>query len=199
VSTHPLALRTRIARLLVSWVLVGIGVPVLVRAELGVAPLDVLNSGISELTGWAFGTVFMLNSWVFFALGVALGARFGWASPLGTFAIGPIINLTLDQLPHYERLAVRVPLLVAGIAVIAVAICLVVSTDLGAGPTEVLMLGLVHRGMGIVPARWISDGSPVVLGALLGGAVGVGTALFALAMGPLVKFGLRRLHYTPTR
>lgn len=198
-TAHRLPWGTRFTRLLVSWVMVGIGVPVLLRAQLGVAPLDVLNSGLSNVAGWSFGTAFMVDSWVFFALGIALGARFGWASPLGTFVIGPIINVVLDGLPEPERLAVRVPLLLCGIAIIAVAICLVITTDLGAGPTEVLMLGLVHRGMGVVPARWISDGSPVVIGLLLGGALGLGTALFAVAMGPLVKFGLRRLHYVPTR
>jgi uncharacterized membrane protein YczE len=59
------------------------------------------------------------------------------------------------------------------------------------------MLGLVRRGMPIVPARWISDGTPVVVGAALGGQLGVGTLVFAVAMGPLVKVGLRRLGYTP--
>ena len=91
----------------------------------------------------------------------------------------------------------RVPLLVVGIAVIAVAICLVIPTELGPGPTEVLMLGLVARGMRVVPARWISDGLPVVVGAVLGGAIGVGTVLWVLCMGPLVKWGLRRTGYTP--
>jgi len=90
-------------------------------------------------------------------------------------------------------------LLIGGTLILAVAICLVVSTELGAGPTEVVMLGLMHRGMGIVPARWISDGTPLVVGTLLGGAIGPGTLLFALSMGPMVKFGLRRLHYEPRR
>ena len=61
----------------------------------------------------------------------------------------------------------------------------------------VLMLGLVNRGLGVVPARWISDGAPLVAGALLGGSFGLGTVLFAVGMGPMVKVGLRRLRYTP--
>ena len=56
-------------RLVVSWLLVGIGVPFLVRAELGLAPLDVLNSGISEVTGWSFGLCFVLDSLLFFGIG----------------------------------------------------------------------------------------------------------------------------------
>jgi uncharacterized membrane protein YczE len=189
-----------VARLLAAWLLVGIGVPLLLRAELGVAPFDVLNSGVSEFTGWSFGLCFVVDALVFFALGAALGARLGWACVVGTVLIGPLVNLVLAAIPHQEALAIRVPMLAGGILVLAVSICLVVTTDLGPGPTEVVMLGLVRRGLGIVPARWLSDGVPVLVGALLGGALGVGTIVFAVAMGPMVKFGLGRLGYrTATR
>lgn len=196
-TSHSLSLRTRLVRLVVSWVLVGVGVPMLVQAELGVSPFDVLNSGLSDTLGWSFGWCFVVSSISFFALGWALGAKLGWASPVGTVVIGPIINIVIDVIGHHERLAVRIPLLVGGILVIATAISLVVSTDLGPGPSEMVMLGLIRRGMPIVPARWVSDGSPVVIGLLLGGAIGAGTVLFAVVMGPMVRFGLRRLGYVP--
>ncbi len=186
-------------RLVVSWVLVAIGVPMLVRSELGAAPFDVLNTGVSEATGWSFGTAFVVDAMVFYAIGRLLGARLGWGCVAGTLAIGPMIDVVLAVLPEDGRLLVRIALLLAGIAILGLGICLVVTTELGPGPTEVLMLGLVRRGLGIVPARWIADGVPVVVGALLGGALGIGTAVFALAMGPIVKWGLRRLNYEPER
>ena len=158
----------RLVRLVVSWALVGIGVPLLIRAELGVAPFDVLNTGLSETTGWSLGLAFVVNSVIFFTTGAILGARLG-------------------------------PACVGGTLVIAVAICLVVTTEFGPGPTETVMLGLIHRGMGTVPARWIADGVPLAVGAALGGQIGVGTVVFLAAMGPLVKFGLRTLGYQPTQ
>ena len=190
-------MRARLVRLVLSWLAVGVGIPLILRAELGASPFDVLNTGVSDTTGLSFGTSFVVDSVIFFAAGRLMGARLGWACLAGTLAIGPLVNLGLDLLPEQQRLAVRVPLLVVGIAVIAVAICLVIPTELGPGPTEVLMLGLVARGMRVVPARWISDGLPVVVGAVLGGAIGVGTVLWVLCMGPLVKWGLRRTGYTP--
>jgi uncharacterized membrane protein YczE len=104
----------------------------------------------------------------------------------------------LEAIPEQHALIPRVAMLAAGLVVIAVAISLVVTTELGPGPTEVLMLGLVHRGMDIVPARWLSDGLPVVVGAVLGGSIGVGTVAFVLTMGPMVKLGLRLLGYRPS-
>lgn len=195
--SQTLAISVRLTRLAVSWVGVAIGVPLLVRADLGVAPFDVLNVGLSELTGLSFGLSFVINSLVFFLAGRLLGARLGWASVTGTIVIGPLVDVVLRLIPETDALAVRVPLMVGGIAVIALAICLVITTELGAGPTEVLMLGLVHRGMGLVPARWVSDGLPVVVGLMFGASIGIGTVVFVLAMGPLVTFGLGALHYTP--
>ena len=189
----------RLVRLVASWALVGVGVPLLIRAELGVAPFDVLNTGVREVTGWSLGLAFMVDSVIFFVTGALLGARLGWACAGGTLVIGVLVNLSLSVLPEFTSLVPRVGLLAVGILVIAVAICLVVTTELGPGPTETVMLGLVHRGLGIVPSRWIADGVPLVVGAALGGQIGVGTVVFLLAMGPLVKFGLRRLGYHPTR
>lgn len=190
-----MSMRTRLLRLVASWVLVAIGVPMLIEAELGVAPFDVLNTGVSNATGWSLGICFIVDAMVFFGIGTVLGARPGWGSIFGTIAIGPMVNVVLSIIPKQHAMVPRLALLIGGTLILAVAICLVVSTELGAGPTEVVMLGLIHRGMGIVPARWISDGTPLVVGTLLGGAIGPGTLLFALAMGPMVKFGLRRLHY----
>jgi uncharacterized membrane protein YczE len=188
---------TRYSRLVGSWISVGIGIPLLIRADLGVAPFDVLTTGVHEATGWSLGVCFIAMSSVFFAVGGLLGGTLGWACIAGTLVIGQLVNLVLPLLPEMHALGPRVAMLIGAIAIIAVAICLVITTELGPGPTEVLMLGLVHRGMGIIPARWISDGTPVVLGTVIGGSLGPGTLLFALVLGPLVKAGLRRLRYTP--
>jgi uncharacterized membrane protein YczE len=190
-------LRVRLLRLFVSWIGVAVGVPMLIRAELGVAPFDVFSTGVSSVTGWSFGVCFIVDALGCYVIGFLLGARIGWASVVGNFVIGPLINVVLRLLPEDDRLVVRVPLLAVGVLVIAAAICLVVSTELGSGPTEVLMLGLMHRGMRVIPARWVSEGVPMLIGVAIGGSIGVGTLLFVVAMGPLVKFGLHRLHYQP--
>lgn len=195
--TNPLSMRVRLFRLVASWVLVAIGVPLIVRAGLGVAPFDVLNTGVADVADLSFGVVFVIDGCIFFLIGALLGASPGPASWVGGFAIGPMINVTLSLLPDPDAIVARVPMLAGGILILAVGICLVVSTDLGAGPTEVVMLGLIRRHLGVVPSRWLSDGVPMLIGVGLGGDLGVGTVVFLVTMGPLVKFGLRRLHYVP--
>jgi uncharacterized membrane protein YczE len=194
-----MSMRSRLLRLLASWILVAIGVPMLIRAELGVAPFDVLNTGMRDATGWSLGAMFVVDAMIFFAIGWMLGARPGWGSIVGTCVIGPMVNVALAIVPDQQRMLPRLVFFTVGSLIVAVAICLVVTTELGAGPTEVVMLGLISRGMGIVPARWISDGTPLVVGTVLGGSLGLGTLAFALSMGPMVKFGLRGLQYEPRR
>jgi uncharacterized membrane protein YczE len=194
----PLSWPVRLGRLAGSWALIAVAVPMLLHSDLGVAPMDVLNSGLAASLPGSFALWWTLTGLLCYALGAVLGKPPGPASIAGTLLIGPLIDLGLRWMPEPDRLVPRIALLVGGILAIAVAICLVVSTELGAGPPEVVMLGLVHRGLGVVPARWFADGVPFVVGLALGGEVGIGTVLFVAAMGPMVKFGLRRLHYVPS-
>lgn len=190
-------MNVRVVRLVVSWLLVGCGVPLLLRAELGVSPFDVLSTGVAGVTGWSVGVSFIACSITFFLTGRLLGGLLGPACVPGTVVIGLLVNVILGLVPEQTALVARIPMLVLGLVLIAAAITLGVSTELGPGPTEVLMLGLMARGVDVVPARWISDGLPVVVGVLLGGAIGVGTVVFWLTMGFLVKAGLRLLAYEP--
>jgi uncharacterized membrane protein YczE len=187
----------RVGRVAVSYVLIAIGVAVLVRSDVGVAPFDVLNTGLKESLDIPFSIAFLITSVVFYGTGVALGGRTGWASLVGTVVIAPLIEVALALVPETEVLIARIPMFVAGVLTVAVAVCLVISTELGAGPGEVFMLGLIARGVPITSARWITDGFAFVGGLALGGAVGFGTLVFAFAFGPLVALGLRVLRYTP--
>lgn len=187
----------RLTRVATSYLLVSVGVALLVRAELGVAPYDVLNTGLSDAFDIPFGVAFVITAATFYGAGVALGGRTGWASLIGTFIIAPLIQLSLALIPETERMAARVPMFGVGVLLLATGVCLVISTELGPGPGEVFMLGLVARGVPVAPARWLTDGLALLLGVLLGGAVGIGTVLFAFAFGPMVAAGLRLLRYTP--
>ena len=188
---------TRLGRVAASYVLVAVGIGLLIRADLGVAPFDVLNTGIAEATGIRLGFAFLVTCVVFYGVGVLLGGRTGWASLIGTVVIAPLLEVVLILLPEPLRLVGRIPMFVVGVVVLVAGVCLVITTEMGPGPGEVFMLGLIARGMAVAPARWVTDAVALVVGIALGGAVGAGTVVFAFAFGPLVAAGLRVLRYTP--
>jgi uncharacterized membrane protein YczE len=81
-------------------------------------------------------------------------------------------------------------MLCVGLLVVWAAITGVVATDVGAGPLELLMLAIIDRGVSISVARWGIELGLLTIGLLLGGAAGVGTAIFAFATGPVLAVSL---------
>lgn len=193
----PLTWPERITRIALAWLFISVGIALMIRAKFGVAPIDSLIKGLSDRTNANFGLVFIAVSALFYAIGWSLRSTPGPGSIIGSFVIGPAINQTLGMIPQENTVIVRIVFFGIGLALVAGGICLAISTNLGPGPSEVLMLGLHRIGVPLVASRWLIDGIHLTLGWLLGGPLGVGTAIFLATMGPMIKIGLRWLHYSP--
>ncbi len=171
---------------------VGIGVALMVEADLGVAPNDVLNTGLRDVVGIGVGTAAWLTAVVAMLLAWALGRRPRVATVVGSVIVGLSINGALAVLPTPDALAARVAFLLGGLMVIWSGITGVVAADIGAGPLELVMLAVVDRGVSIRVARWVIELTLVALGLALGGEAGLGTALFAFGTGPVLAVTLPR-------
>jgi uncharacterized membrane protein YczE len=171
---------------------VGVGVSLMVEGDLGVAPNDVLNTGLGDTVGLGVGTAAWLTGVVAMALAWVLGRRPLVATIVGSVVVGLSINGMLALLPTPEHLAARLGFLALGLAVVWSAITGVVAADVGAGPLELVMLGLMDRGISIRTARWGIELTLLLLGLALGGAAGLGTAVFALGTGPVLAVTLPR-------
>ena len=182
----PLLLR-RLAKLLLGLFLFGIGTSLMVRANLGLAPWDVLAQGLARATGWSFGTVVVVVGAGVLLLWWPLRQMPGLGTVLNTLLIGPSAEIGLWLLPDVHVLWQQVLAFAAGLVLLALATGLYIGARFGAGPRDGLMTGL-HRRLGwpIWLVRTLLEGSALVAGWLLGGAVGVGTVAFALLVGPLV-------------
>jgi uncharacterized membrane protein YczE len=197
VPPSALTWQVRLLRLVVAFVCVAAGISFMIRARLGVAPTDTLNKGFSDTVNIKFGLAFIAVSAVMYLIGWALGSPPGPGSVVGSFVIGNVIDVMLGFVDEPESLAVRILFYAVGIIFVAIGICLAISTDLGPGPSEVVMLGLHRQGVSLVASRWIVDGVQMGLGFLLGGPLGIGTVIFLVVMAPMIKVGLRWLHYSP--
>lgn len=173
-----------------SIALVGVGVGFMVRADLGVAPNDVMNTGLADRLEVGVGSAAWITAAVAMALAWALGRRPRAATVLGGAVVGLAINASLAAIPEVDGGAWRVAALVVGLALVWVGITGVVGTDVGAGPLELIMLALMDRRVGIRAARWGIELGLLALGLALGGTVGVGTAVFALGTGPILAITL---------
>lgn len=195
-----------VALLIAGWALVAAAIAALIRLELGVAPYDVLNVGIGERLGIAPGTAMWLSGTVMVAVAWLLGRRPGPATPLGFLTIGLFINLLLPHVPEIATLPARVLVLLPVLVVLYLGVCLIIVSGLGAGPTEVLMLAIADKGLGLRTSRWLIELGCAVVGFVLGGPVGVLTVLLVVASAPIIALLLpvtrrilgARLHRAPS-
>ncbi|MER0240602.1 hypothetical protein AAHZ94_00890 [Streptomyces sp. HSW2009] len=162
------------------------------RAGLGLDPWDVFHQGVAEHVGLSIGTVTILAGAAVLALWIPLRQRPGLGTISNVVVIGLVMDATLALTPEPSPLAVRIPLLLFAIVLNGAATGLYIAARFGPGPRDGLMTGL-HRRTGR-SIRLVRTGIEVVVlgtGFALGGAVGVGTALYAVSIGPLSQFFLR--------
>jgi len=188
----------RFAQLLVGLLLYGITMGMMVRAVLGLDPWDVFHQGLTELVNqWiplSYGAVITIVSVFVLLLWIPLRQRPG----IGTIANAAIIGFTTDAtlavLPEFSDLTVRIVVLALAIVGNALAGALYIGAGLGPGPRDGLMTGIVGRGIGSIRlVRTTIELTVLGIGWVLGGVVGVGTVVYALAIGPLLHLLLPRL------
>jgi uncharacterized membrane protein YczE len=175
----------------------GIGLALIIRADLGLDSWDVLHQGLSEQTGISIGLVSILIGFALFAISLPLGEQIGLGTLLNVLLIGTTIDLTLWVLDEPSSAAVQWLFLIGGTVAFAVGSGFYIGAGLGPGPRDSVMTSLARRGLRIGYVRTGIEVMVLILGWLLGGSVGVGTLVFALTIGPLVAFFLPRLSLAP--
>jgi uncharacterized membrane protein YczE len=183
----------RLVQLYAGLALFGVSLALMLRAQLGLGPWDVLHQGISRHTGLSIGIVVNLTAVAVLLLWIPLRQRPGFGTLSNVVVVGFVTDGTLALLPAPHGLTLRIALLVVGILANAVATGLYVGAGLGPGPRDGLMTGLAARGHSIRLMRTLIEVAVLAVGWLLGGSVGVGTVAYALAIGPLVGFLLPRM------
>ncbi|PZT73949.1 MULTISPECIES: membrane protein YczE [unclassified Streptomyces] len=182
----------RLVQLYAGLALYGASSALLVVAGLGLEPWGVLHQGLAELTGISIGVVSIIIGAIVLLLWIPLRQRPGLGTVSNVFAVGLAMDATLALVPEAHGLAVRAGVMAAGIVLNGVATGLYISARFGPGPRDGLMTGMHRRtGRSIRLVRTALEVAVVVSGFLLGGSVGAGTVLYALAIGPLAQVFLR--------
>ncbi|MFI6351088.1 YitT family protein [Streptomyces sp. NPDC050743] len=182
----------RLIQLYAGLALYGASSALLVEAGLGLEPWNVLHQGLAELTGLTIGVVSIIVGAAVLLLWIPLRQRPGLGTVSNVFVIGLAMDATLALVPDAHSLAVRVPLLLAGIVLNGAATGLYIAARFGPGPRDGLMTGLHRRtGRSIRLMRTGIEAAVVVTGFVLGGTIGVGTVLYAVSIGPLAQLFLR--------
>jgi uncharacterized membrane protein YczE len=185
----------RLAQLYLGLVLYGASSSLLVLAGLGLGPWDVLHQGLARHSGLAIGTWSIVVGAAVLLLWIPLRQHPGIGTLSNVVVIGGVMDVVLATASPPHALAWRIVFLVAGVVLNGVATGAYIGAGLGPGPRDGLMTGIAARGHSIRVVRTGLELSVLAAGWLLGGTVGVGTVLYAVAIGPLAHVFLPLFTY----
>lgn len=181
----------RLGQLIGGLTLFGVAIALMVRGAIGLAPWDVLHSGLTHWLPLTIGQLIVLVSFVVLLFWLPLGERPGIGTLANALVVGLVTDATLAVLPVVDDLFGRVALMVAGVLLNGLSSAIYIGAQLGRGPRDGLMTGLARRtGWSLRLVRTGLELAVLRIGLVLGGVVGVGTLVFALAIGPLTQFFL---------
>ena len=178
--------------LILGLILFGLGETLLITAGVGVSPWTVLAQGISFKTGYSIGLTTFFVSIGVLCLWIPLRQKPGVGTILNTIIVSIVIDVSLPYLPAPDELLVfQILQVIIGVVIVGLGSGFYLIANLGPGSRDGLMTGLQKKtNLPISLIRVILEISAVTVGWYLGGIVGIGTIVFALAIGPFVSAGL---------
>ncbi len=181
----------RLLQLFIGLTLYGVSTAMFVRADLGADPWNVFHLGVANLLSMNIGVVIITVGVLVLLAWIPLRQRPGFGTLSNVIMIGLAADVALLVIPGFESLMARSGLLVSAVILNALATALYIGAGFGAGPRDGLMTGIHARtGWPVRRIRTAIEVSVLLIGWLLGGTVGFGTVLYALAIGPLIQICL---------
>lgn len=185
----------RLALLVSGSLVIAAGVAVMLWSGLGPGPLDVFIGAIRVRTGLPL----TLSVWLVISSLIAaawlMGRRPGPGTLVSPLIIGPTMQVVLSLLGGVEppdSVAVLLVIHVTAVFVAGVGAGALIVSGLGAGSVELLASAASDRtGRPEPRIRMAFELTWLVVGVALGGPIGLGTVVVALAIGPAVMVGYR--------
>lgn len=185
----------------IGFALFGLSIALTIRANLGTGTWSVFEVALSQITGLTVGTITVIVGFTVLIGALALREKVGWGTLGNILSIGPWLDLALWLIPSVEKnLILQSAMLLGGVLAQGIASAVYIGVDAGAGPRDSLMLAL-HRTtkLSLRVARGSVEITVFILGWFLGGPAGIGTAVFALLIGPSVQWAFKIFNVHPHR
>lgn len=182
---------TRVLILFVGLIIFGLGDSLLIQGNLGNAPWTVFAQGLTLKTGLSIGEATLVISTFVLLIWIPLREKPGFGTLSNIVLIATFIQVGTQIFPEQNSLVTGIAFDLLGIAMVGLGSALYITCGLGPGPRDGAMTGIHYRtGIRVGRVRLGIEIVVLIIGWLMGGTVGLGTALFALLIGQSVAIFL---------
>ncbi|MDD4363468.1 MAG: hypothetical protein PHD33_04570 [Atribacterota bacterium] len=178
------------------------GIVLTMKANIGYAPWDVFQVGLSKTVGISLGSISILVGVFLVIITVLLGEKVGFGSILNMILIGVFLDIILkfNLIPENSNFLAGILILIVGLFIISLASYFYIGSGLGAGPRDSLMVAITKKSkLPIGMCRGMIEATVVFIGWLLGGMVGLGTVIAVFAIGFCVQITFKLLQFDVTK
>lgn len=179
----------RSLRATLGLMLYAVGVYLVIQANLGATPWDVLNLGLAKTLGWLYGDVSVAVSVVIILIDVlVLREKIGIGTILDAIVVGKTVDLLnwMNLIPTMTGgLVMRIIILLLGFCLQGLAQYLYMKEALSYGPRDTLQIGLgrIMKKVPIGVVNIILLAVVLTIGYLLGGKIGVASFIAPIGIG----------------
>lgn len=181
----------RVFILFVGLAIFGLGDSLLVQGNVGNAPWTVFSQGLTLKTGMSIGWATFVISVFVLLIWIPLNEKPGFGTLSNIVLIATFIELGTHIFPKQNSIFTGIVFSLIGIAMVGFGSALYITCGLGPGPRDGAMTGIHYKtGIRVGRVRLGIEVVVLIIGWLMGGTVGIGTALFALLIGQSVAIFL---------
>ncbi|MEY4494472.1 MAG: hypothetical protein RL570_587 [Actinomycetota bacterium] len=190
----------RLTRLNIGLMFYGLGLAMIVEAEIGLPPWDVFAKGISIQLGITYGIASVIVSALVLLAWIPLKVKPGIGSILNAILIGLWSDVFIPIIPALDSYWANLAMFLIGMVIVATATGIYITSYLGSGPRDGLMIGTQKLlGWPLWQIRTMYEVFVLVIGWLMGGQVREGTLIFAVCIGVLMQMSLKIFKYDESK
>lgn len=190
----------RLFRLNLGLFIYGLALAMVVKAHVGIPPWDVFAQGISLQLHTSYGIASIIVSSIVLVFWIPLKIKPGVGSIMNAILIGLWMDFWTPFLPPLDLYWQNLAMFLLGMCTVAFATGLYITSNLGSGPRDGLILGLTKRlGWKVWQVRTLIEVIVLCVGWVMGGQVREGTVIFAVCIGYLMQGSLKFFKYQPAK